>query len=325
VPLPVPQTLPVGIRVMIVVHVFSGLRRAGDFEDWVGRLAHEAGIRCLCMSFDYAANPSHDLLDDDFFGSLRALCWSGLVWGFLGGPPCKTWSKLRWIPNGPPPLRHRSRPFGMAGLQGKSKAACDHDSELFLRHLDLKTGVVTMGGRGVTEHPSDPKVKPFPSVFATPQMRAFATAHGAQHITLDQCMYGAPTRKRTDVMAVLEGIEGLATKCTHRRHARPCGGVRPDGGFFSTGTEVYPSHLCRALAQLVVDSFLEHGLGRSPGEAVVPPPWAGLRGVTPTGRARHAPVPPAHEVWPLREAPRFLAEARRAVDAAALRGRGCSL
>eukprot|EP00972_Heterocapsa_arctica_P053556 7888372-Heterocapsa_arctica.AAC.1 len=80
-----------------------------------------------------------------------------------GGPPCCTWSAARHRPGAPPPLRDRSRLFGLPHLRRKLMLSCNRDSEIALRYLDLRMGVLTCGGYASWEHPDDRGHAPFPS------------------------------------------------------------------------------------------------------------------------------------------------------------------
>ena len=142
-----PLGLPIELheRVLVFVHLFSGVRRSGDLHFWLEALCHQAGVRALVLSVDVRIDPRWDLLDDQVFSSLRELCWSGRVFGKHGGPVCATWSAARWIPPGPRPLRDRRRPYGLPGLSARERIQCWEGSEFWLRDLDLSRGVLAGG------------------------------------------------------------------------------------------------------------------------------------------------------------------------------------
>lgn len=99
-------------------------------------------------------------------------------------------------PQGPPPLRSRALPFGLADLSERSRASCRAGTELFLRHFGLADGVAAAGGDATTEHPADPGCIPYPSIFNTGIFREHLRSHARVLITTDQCMRGADQRKR---------------------------------------------------------------------------------------------------------------------------------
>ena len=55
----------------------------------------------------------HDLLRDQPYSDLRHRALEGQLEGVGGGPNCRTWSILRWIPKpgAPPPVRGRREPY----------------------------------------------------------------------------------------------------------------------------------------------------------------------------------------------------------------------
>ena len=90
----------------VVFHLFSGPEQAW----WRKRLETQARA-VLCV--DKMVDPAQDLLSDQLASFLAELCERG-VDVILGGPPCRTVSKLRFRQPGPPPLRARSGPERLA-------------------------------------------------------------------------------------------------------------------------------------------------------------------------------------------------------------------
>ena len=113
---------------------------------------------------------------------------------------------------------------------------------------------------------------------------------------LDQCMYASITRKRTGIVTTLPDASSLVTRCIHRKHSAPSSGMRPQGGFFSQGTEVYPPQLCAAIARLVVQAFAHEAWGRVVHAPSVPAPFCGRSAWTATGRPRLGAASDA--IWP---------------------------
>ena len=90
-------------RTFVVMHLFAGSRRKGDLEDCLQQAASAAGLSLLMLSVDIADDPRWDLAVPETFVRLRELVSEALVDAVLGGPPCSTWSKLRFRTGGPPP------------------------------------------------------------------------------------------------------------------------------------------------------------------------------------------------------------------------------
>ena len=99
-------------RTFVVMHLFSGARRPGDLEEFFRQAAKRAGIALLMLSVDLADDPLWDLTLAATFDTLRQLVCEGLIDVIIAGPPCSTWSRLRFMPGGPRPLRLRSHPWG---------------------------------------------------------------------------------------------------------------------------------------------------------------------------------------------------------------------
>ena len=88
---------------------FDFVPRAGVLEEAPGQLEE------VCALLGFAGQ---DLLSDSVISCLAELCESGKVDAVVGGPPCRTVSKLRFRRPGPPPLRARTGAgrFGLTGL-----------------------------------------------------------------------------------------------------------------------------------------------------------------------------------------------------------------
>ncbi len=89
-------------------HLFSGLRRDGDIETCLKKLGAEEGFYVVTESLDLAYGDDLGLseVDDRVVHLARERKYSGVH----NGAPCSTWSRVRFVPGGPPPLRLRSHP-----------------------------------------------------------------------------------------------------------------------------------------------------------------------------------------------------------------------
>ena len=93
----------------LVVHLFAGKdAREWRREDWKG---YEV------ITIDMEENARQNLHDAALWGYLWYLAKKGLIRAAIGGPPCRTISRLRHNPPGPKPLRGRDqRRYGLPGL-----------------------------------------------------------------------------------------------------------------------------------------------------------------------------------------------------------------
>ena len=96
-------------RVFTFVHVFSGPKRDDSLEQFLTEEADKRGLLVLSLCIDVERDPRWDLSSPHVALLLTRLEAEGRVDGIGGGPPCETWSKLRFLPNGPPPVRLRGR------------------------------------------------------------------------------------------------------------------------------------------------------------------------------------------------------------------------
>ena len=99
-------------RIFRVLHLCSGYRRVGDVEWWLRLRADELEMELEVWSLDLAVHPSMDLTDQAFVDYIVNLSRAGFFHAVIVGPPCSTWSRAKFRPGGPRPLRTRSEPWG---------------------------------------------------------------------------------------------------------------------------------------------------------------------------------------------------------------------
>ena len=176
-------------RVYTVVHCFSGANRAGDFEDKMRKRMHDLNLPLLIISVDLDADAKWDLSNAATFALFMGWIKEGLIDALLGGPPCATWSILRFRPGGPRPLRLRSCPWGRPGLSAAEKARVREANVLMINYLALCEALALIGGMFIMEHPEYPGSEPFPSVFATMELGLWSCAwtHSAD-ISINACL-----------------------------------------------------------------------------------------------------------------------------------------
>eukprot|EP00913_Durusdinium_trenchii_P004009 g3713.t1 len=116
----------------VVVHLFSG-----DTKKYWQRELEHVGRAVLCV--DTVIDPGMNILRDDVFAYLLEIADGGTLRALLGGPPCRTMSRLRYRQPGPPPLREREGPgrFGLPNLDPVLKQQVEDDTLLWLRQVYL--------------------------------------------------------------------------------------------------------------------------------------------------------------------------------------------
>ena len=116
--LPNPKSFISG-RAYVVVHMFAGKRRRGDFHDQMQHLGNILNINFFIEDYDLQLATNHDLLIDDSFKWMLHRAHTGQIAIYFGGPPCGTWSAARFLPGPARPVRTREHLWGLPGLQGK--------------------------------------------------------------------------------------------------------------------------------------------------------------------------------------------------------------
>ena len=175
-----------------------------DFEEpsmwnttYLLRVGGSRGILVIVESFDAAYGEEFDLDNRGRVEDLIERARRGEVDGILNGAPCSTWSRARFRPGSPPPLRGRSHPKGRPGLSQRERAHCDLHSRLMCNGLDILEAVTVGGGDALNEHPADPGRDPSPSIHDTSRFKAMKNRTGVKEHIFLQCMVGGPSKKPT--------------------------------------------------------------------------------------------------------------------------------
>ena len=204
----------------IIVHLFSGTSTR-TWDD-----LRSAGWEVVCL--DIANNSAENVHNPAVWAYLWSLAKKGLVKALLGGPPCRTFSRLRHQRPGPRPLRGRStKRWALEGLSAAEREQVHSDSALVLKMFALYDVMVeSVESKELTvfllEHPEDPMnyvdsnsnedVYEYPSVWEWPELHSFADRHLLQQVAFDQSRTGhvrcKPTRLLTSLAALSE-LDGL--------------------------------------------------------------------------------------------------------------------
>jgi len=187
----------------IVFHLFSG----PDARFWEKELS-TPGREVICL--DLEIDKRHDLRNDQLFSFLVHLCQRGTVRAILGGPPCRTISRLRHTQPGPPPLRARQGQgrFGLPNLDVWLRRRVEEDTTLWMRQLFLHmvaSEASTAAVAFVKESPQDPETysptdegrEKVPSFWAFEEWQEFKRRYQMEEVSFDQGPMGHQGRKPT--------------------------------------------------------------------------------------------------------------------------------
>ena len=192
--------------------------------------------------------------------------------GFLGGPPCNTWSRARHVeqPGGPRVVRHTDEPWGLYSLSLKETEQILMGNLLLGVALECMTLLALFGGSGVLEHPKEPDHAHMVSIWKLPSVHLILALPGTRLVTLSQGLHGAPSPKPTTLMVL--GLHDLEKEiCLGRVTTElPKGssvGRDEQGRYKTAPLKEYPPAMCRSLAIAFFRDFVIPCTGR-----VVSPP-----------------------------------------------------
>ena len=139
--------------VFLVVHLFSGRRRSGDFHQQLPMLAESRRWEVIILSLDTAVSLEFGNLMQGTasWAELQTLYKAGRVAATLCGPPCETFSEARFMeaPDNkgkwPRPLRSAARLFGLEGRTNRELRQCSVGSAFYLQCMRVLCIHVTRG------------------------------------------------------------------------------------------------------------------------------------------------------------------------------------
>ena len=135
----------------IIVHLFSGRKE----KEALQRLEKD-GKGHFVMSVDLLAGM--DVRNETVWALLLKLAASGRVAAVIGGPPCRTFSILRFRPPGPRPVRSREQPYGLDDLDTEERRLVNQDTRHFCRFVFLHSAATA--GRVLNDEVEPKEVAP---------------------------------------------------------------------------------------------------------------------------------------------------------------------
>ena len=213
-----------------IVHLFAGKQAREEYK-----YLEKNGY--VLLELDIERGSSHDLMNPAVWRALEWAARRGKISGVIGGPPCRTYSLLRYKSPGPAPVRSNDYPYG--GWEGQSAAdesLVIKDTALYVRMIYLHA--LSTAGKVVAfssldqnkevafllEQPRDPQeYLPWDhelharavSFWRSGMWHSYAQEAGLAMYSLEQGALGHQTRKPTTLgtnLAALSYLNGLKTE-----------------------------------------------------------------------------------------------------------------
>ena len=252
---------PIG-KERIILHAFSGRRRPGDYQWYLESLLStgQEGMSLYVVSLDIVIDSKYgDLADPETRGFWLSHIFKGFVHGFLGGPPCCTFSKARGVAmtasdhrRPPRPVRSATELWGMASLRLRELCSVLDGNVLLSFCVEAIFALTMIGRQGLLEHPAEPEEEGSPSIWKTPIIQLLLRLPNVQRIDFAQGLFGATSRKPTTILAANSPDLIQILRKWHVTPDNPTSvniGKDQSGQFRTAHLKEYPPALCAALAE----------------------------------------------------------------------------
>ena len=252
---------PIG-RERVILHAFSGRRRKGDYQWYLEQLlsSGQEGLSLYVVSLDIVIDSKYgNLADPDTRGFWLSHIFQGYVHGFLGGPPCCTFSKARAVAidralhhRAPRPVRSADELWGFSSLALRELDAVLEGNILLSFCIEAIFALTMMTRQGLLEHPAEPEGEHAPSIWKLPIIRLLLSMPNVQKVEFAQGLFGASSRKPTTLLAANSHDLIQTLRKWHITDDNPRAtniGKDESGQFRTAHLKEYPPALCAALAE----------------------------------------------------------------------------
>ena len=249
----------------IILRLFSGRRRHNDIQAQLEYGAAFSTYELIVISLDIAVDETFgDLSNNAIVTHWAICCRSGIVAGFVAGPPCENWIAVRHNlledKHSPPPLRSGTHPWGLDSLEYKHYQQLAIGSKLLQVVLYFFTILLKSGGFALAEHPSPSKtVQQASSIWklSYTQWLQVSPAIVAHHF--NQGPHGQVSTKPTTFLCLrLPTIDRYLHKYQGGEKKQKAGilqGTDTTGAFRTKDAKEYPESLNRAISNAIIDSL----------------------------------------------------------------------
>ena len=234
------------------------------------------------MKFDILVHTTDNLLDSECFEHLLRLCSSGIVAYSAASPSCCEYSRLKFLPYGPPALRTPQHLDGVPGLSGENLQKVQESAIMLERCIICIQVTISSGGHGHLEQPKSAMS------WEEPVVQQFIKQHSCSCISMAACGFGKDWHKYWMFASSFIPLEELACECPHPpgSHQQIAGVKTPTGQYLSRETVEYPSSLASQFAQIILPLLSHQSLDLDlqsfpqylPIKGIQSPPFSGQDG-----------------------------------------------
>jgi hypothetical protein len=246
-----------------VLHLFSG---PGGRSDGIAAYLRAVGVEVTDCDIVNIDTEDQDIADDAVWGRIKDRLQSGVFDFVFAGPPCRSFSASRNFGPGPPVLRDADHPYGFPKSSMLGRGLMPHhfeqirlDNLLAERSAEACDIMDSLGNGFGVEQPI-----PWRGAVSMFQFECFLNlvGKGAKVVEFDQCMFGALTRKPTQILYGNSDFSFLEARCNHDgveqwdEHGRAYVAPHPslvgkkgkDGAYLTSNLAAYPRKLCCMLS-----------------------------------------------------------------------------
>ena len=248
-PLPVP-----GDECLTFLHHFSGPAKFGLGEA-ISAAEAQRGVKVRVINRDILRDGA-DLLADEPFSSDFAAALNGLFDGFHSGFPCSSFSRVRFRPGGPPPVRDRQHQRGLPSNSREQQFEAEKGTLLATRSAAMVRAILSGGKKrglrctATLENPADPGAYPYPSAWLLPALASIIADPDAVRAVHNICCSGPPHWKEQCWAGFLPGVEALERRCCCKVPHVPLTTKAA-----TQAAAAYPPQLCEEYAELWLDAM----------------------------------------------------------------------
>ena len=240
----------------------SRLRRRQVFLDLYGGAggvaANPKALGYGVFIFELANGSQYDLTRPKILQLIEGWMKSYVVIGIMCATPCGSWSQARRgkisVPDSGRPLRSRQHLWGLPDLTLRERAVVDAGNATAKSTFRILRLAQISGLPSILDNPINSRLWQCPALCALRSLR------DAESITLDQCRFGTPWRKRTRMLLLhCCSVHCLDRRCAGRKglcsttgkHHIILQGSGPGGKTWTSRAQTFPKKFADELGRIL--------------------------------------------------------------------------